>query len=289
MRVVALLAIRNEELYLSRCLEHLFNQGIETCVMDNGSTDRSLEIANSYQDKGVFRIERIPFNGEYDWCKILRKKEQLACEIEADWFIHHDADEIREAPLPYETLVEGIADVDRQGYNAINFNEFVFLPTNNNESYEGTDYVETMRYYYYLLAKPLFRVNAWKKTGVSVNLTDSGGHIAEFEGRKIYPESFFLRHYILLSKAHAMEKYGKRVFAKKELEKGWHGMRAFFSEDKLNFPRRKRLKKVTNDKVWDKSDPWKAHEFFGDSGSERRPLRRLIKAIYRFTTSYFAF
>lgn len=43
-------------------------------------------------------------------------EEKLAAEINADWFIHHDADEIREAPSPYKTLKEGIEDADRQGY-----------------------------------------------------------------------------------------------------------------------------------------------------------------------------
>ncbi len=202
MRVAALLAIRNEELYLSRCLEHLFNQGIETCVIDNGSTDRSLEIAKSYLDKGVFRIEHLPFKGVYEWCEILRKKEQLSSEIDADWFIHYDADEIREAPLPYKTLLEGIEEVDRQGYNAIDFDEFVFLPTSDDESYEGTDYVKTMQYYYIFQPWPLHQVKAWKKTEVPINLTNSGGHRVEFKGREIFPDLFIFWHYILLSKAH---------------------------------------------------------------------------------------
>lgn len=46
LKVVALLTIRNEERYLSRCLEHLSSQKIEICVIDNGSTDQSLKIAN---------------------------------------------------------------------------------------------------------------------------------------------------------------------------------------------------------------------------------------------------
>lgn len=49
-RIVALLAIRNEALYLEKCLDHLYQQGIEVCIIDNGSTDNSLEIAKSFKD-----------------------------------------------------------------------------------------------------------------------------------------------------------------------------------------------------------------------------------------------
>ncbi len=41
MRVVALLGIRNEERYLERCIRHLVGQGVEVCVIDNDSIDRT--------------------------------------------------------------------------------------------------------------------------------------------------------------------------------------------------------------------------------------------------------
>ncbi|MCT7967819.1 glycosyltransferase family 2 protein [Laspinema sp. D1] len=105
MRVVALLTVRNEERYLGRCLEHLYSQGIEICLIDNGSTDKTLDIAQSFLGRGVFRIEHFPFKGCFELEKILLNEEKLAVEIDADWFIHHDADEIREAPSPYKTGV----------------------------------------------------------------------------------------------------------------------------------------------------------------------------------------
>src|SRR5215468_9856188 len=144
MRIVALLAVRNEERYLKRCLEHYRQQGIETCLIDNGSTDRTLQIAEGFLNRGVIRIEHLPFSGVFELETQLRCKERLAAEIAADWFIHCDADEIREAPRHYKTLREGIEVVDRQGYNAIDFDEFVFLPTADDESFEGRDYVEAM-------------------------------------------------------------------------------------------------------------------------------------------------
>jgi len=129
------------------------------------------ELPRSWRDpcRGHF-----PYRGSYEWYPLLRDKGRLAAEIDADWFIHYDADEIREAPAPYRTLREGIEAVDRQGYNTIHFDEFVFLPTEEDDSFEGTDYVQTMQYYYFFEPAPLWRVNAWRKRDAPhPNLTES--------------------------------------------------------------------------------------------------------------------
>lgn len=261
MKVVALLTVRNEERYLARCLEHLHSQGIETCLIDNGSTDRTLEIAHSFLSRGVFRIENLPFNDSFELEKILLNEEKLAAEIDGDWFLHYDADEIRQAPSPYKTLKEGIEDAYRQGYNAINFDEFVFLPTSEKESFEGKDYVQEMRFYYFFEPHPLRRLNAWKKTA-NIDLHSKAGHRIEFADQKIFPLSFILRHYIVLSKAHTIAKYASRIYSKADLAKGWFLERAAFSPDLLNFPSKTRLKKLNDtESNWDKSEPWMKHEF----------------------------
>jgi len=264
MRIVALLTVRNEALYLERCIRHLFSQGIETCVIDNESTDATLEIAKKYLGRGVFRIETQPYEGYFDLVAQMRLKEKLSSEIEADWFIHQDADEIREAHAPYRTLREGILAVDREGFTAINFDEFVFLPTSDEESFEATDYVETMRHYYFFEPSPLRHIKAWKKTRQPVDLVSSGGHSANFVGRKIYSVNFILRHYICLSRTHAIAKYGtERIYSRQEIEqRGWHGPRARFNPSHLSFSPPRELKSIDGD-TWDKSDPWTKHKCFG--------------------------
>ncbi|MBN1141572.1 MAG: sulfotransferase [Deltaproteobacteria bacterium] len=259
-RVVALLAVRNESLFLGRCLEHLFRQGIETCVIDNESTDDTRAIAEGFRGRGVFRIETYPFPGFFDLAGQLVFKEQLAKEIDAEWFIHHDADEIREAPAPFSTLREGILAAGRQGYNAVNFDEFVFLPTDDKESFEGRDYVEEMQYYYFFEPSRLHRVNAWRNNGAPIDLVSSGGHSVKFAGRKIYPTNFILRHYIVLSRAHAVAKYGQeRVYSRGEVEeRGWHKARQEFKADRLRFPPPAALKRVVPGS-WDASQPWRKH------------------------------
>jgi glycosyltransferase involved in cell wall biosynthesis len=266
MRIVALMTIRNEALYLARTLKHLYSQGVETCVIDNGSTDSSREIVQSFLGKGVFRIESLPYKEAFELLTILQNEERLAREIEADWFLHHDADEIREAPAPFTTLKEGIEEADRLGYNAVNFEDFVFVPTSDTEAYEGTDFVKEMRYYYLFAPRPLHRVNAWKKTSALIDLGGFAGHQVEFEGRKIFPTNFILRHYMFLSKAHAIEKYTKRTYSTSEVQKlGWHGFRPNFKSHHLKLPGKKKLHQLQENGIWNKTDPLIKHQFIGNS------------------------
>lgn len=100
MKIVAIMAVYNEELHLPRCLKHLREQGIQTYIIDNGSMDRTPEIARSFLNRGVIHVEAFPRRGIFQWERLLRRKEEIALELGAEWFIHHGADEIRQAPNP---------------------------------------------------------------------------------------------------------------------------------------------------------------------------------------------
>jgi len=262
MKVVALIAVRNEMLYLERCLQHLFSQGIQVGLIDNGSSDGTLECAKQFLGEKILRIEHVPYAGEFDLAVILRLKERLACEIEADWFIHQDADEIREAPRGWGTLAEGIRRADREGFNAINFDEFVFTPAEG-ENHEHQDYVRTMRHYYFFQPAAHLRVNAWKKTDSAVDLESLAGHKVQFEGQTICPQPFVLRHYPLLSRSHLNHKYGvARRYAQSSLARGWSHSRANFDSKTAELPDGGRLK-TYSESGWDTSDPWGHHPFLG--------------------------
>ncbi len=264
-KIVALLTIRNEALYLKKCLEHLIHEGIFVYLIDNESTDNSREIGEAYRDRGVIGVETLKYPGYFDLTAILKNEERLAREIKADWFIHHDADEIRQAAAPYPTLLGGIEAADQAGYNAVNFDEFVFLPTSTQESFEGTDYSEAMKYYYFFAPKPLRRVNAWKNTGQSIDLHSSAGHEIQFKERRIFPANFILRHYMVLSAAHAIQKYHGKIYSPREVDVlAWHGSRPFFEPEKLHFTAAEKLKKLRVDGEWDRSEPRLTHEFFGE-------------------------
>jgi glycosyltransferase involved in cell wall biosynthesis len=261
MRIVALLTVRNEASYLECCVRHLHEQGVETCVIDNDSTDGSRQIAEQFLGRGVCQIERLRYEGYFDLLAQCRQQEKLAAEIDADWFIHHDADEIIEAPAGFASLAQAIKAVDDAGYNAINCDEFVFVPIDENQHFEYRNYVGEMKHYYFFEPAPVRLVRMWRRHP-AILLHQSGGHGAVFPDRRIFATPFILRHYIGLSADYLRAKYSQRVYSDTEVrERGWHGWRAKFTEWRVSLPSTDELKVYRGDGVWDKSQPKTMHQF----------------------------
>jgi len=261
MRVVALLATYNEERFVEACIEHLSQHGVETYLIDNESTDATVEIAERFQLVG---LETAPRHDVYAWRPLLERKEALAATLDADWFIHLDADEIR---LPHSggNLAEALAEVDALGYNAVNFRELTFVPTREAPDHDHPRFQQTMRHYYpYSPGRP-DRLNAWKRQNTPVELAASGGHQVSFPGLNVYPDPFPMRHYLYLSVAHAVSKYVERVYDPGEVESGWHRRRAALRAEDVTLLSQAELKETKADDDLDASDPWSAHPLFGRS------------------------
>src|ERR1700721_1468338 len=98
MRIIAMLATYNEERFIAGCLEHLIGQGVDVYLMDDSSSDATVEIASRFLNKGLIGIETLVRNGTFALLPQLKRKEDLAQTLDADWFMHIDADEIRLPP-----------------------------------------------------------------------------------------------------------------------------------------------------------------------------------------------
>jgi glycosyltransferase involved in cell wall biosynthesis len=275
MRIVAIVASYNEKRFIRACLEHYYQQGIEVYLLDNDSTDGTNDIAREYLGRNLIKIEHIPRQGMFQWKKILMRKEQLADELQADWLIHGDPDEFRVAPNSEQTLAEAIAQANQEGYNAINFMDYTFLPTRKSPDHDHANFQKTMLWYYPYAPRHPYRVNAWKKQprlwhGIkafarelalnhrwgspSVNLHDTGGHLVQFPGTRIYPVDFKLKHYLVLSLDHAIQKYVKKSFDPKEVD-GYHGWRATANEYDLLLPSESQMRLYTSDNDLDATNP----------------------------------
>lgn len=279
MRIVAILASYNEGRFMRACLEHYLQEGVDVYLLDNESSDDTVKIAQEYLNKHVIGIETIPRGGLYQWHKILLRKEVIADEIEADWLMHADPDEIRIAPTSGETLAEAIGRVDQEGYNAINFMEYTFLPVRESDDHDHPDFQKSMRWYYPFAPKHPHRLNAWKRQprhwpGLkpfarellrnhrwrtpSVDLHSTGGHVVDFPGIKPYPIDFKLKHYIVLSLGHAIQKYVKKDFAPEEID-NLHGWRATAKAHDFSLPSSDDMRLYTTDDALDASNPLVEH------------------------------
>ncbi len=228
-RTIALLAAYNEGDIISSVIGHLVESGVDVYLIDNRSTDDTRSQARSWLERGLLEIEEFPAVAEpegadrFDWTAILRRKEELAGSLDADWFLHHDADEFRETPWPGIGLGDGIRWVDRLGYNCIDFRVFNFPPVD--DSFSGGDPRTHFRYWSEASEFDRSQLKCWKNEGGPVSLIPSGGHEVGIPNRRVFPIPFLLRHYPIRGQAHGRRKVfsdRRGRFVERERARQWH-------------------------------------------------------------------
>jgi hypothetical protein len=227
-RVVALVTSYNEEDVIESFLEHTIGQGVEVLLLDNWSTDSTVERAARFIGKGLINITKFPEDGPpttFEWHSMLAWKEERARRIEADWFIHLDPDEIRESPWPDVTIREALHRVQQEGFNAVNHTCVIFHPVG--EQYRPDRRLQEQFSHFEFGTRPghLVQIKAWKRQDELVDLAESGGHEVRFPRRRVYPFRFLLRHYPIRSQEHGQRKvFRERLprFASVERQRGWN-------------------------------------------------------------------
>jgi glycosyltransferase involved in cell wall biosynthesis len=277
VRVVAIIQVYNERRFIAGCIEHLRAQGVDVYLIDDASTDDTVAIAERYLGRGVIAIESLPPHEVHDWREICRRKERLAETLDADWLIHHDADEIRVAAASRRSLVDALVEFDEAGYNAVNFLEFTFVPTREEPDHDHPYFQRTMRSYYAFAPRFPARLNAFKRQDGPVELAWSAGHQVRFDGLTIAPRSLYMRHYLFLSRRHAIEKYVRhRPFARETVAAGWHSFRTTLQPEMIQLPPAGDLLTYRGDQRLDPSAPRRSHildDLVAAAAAAHGPLR----------------
>jgi hypothetical protein len=237
-RVVALIATYNEADIIGPCLGHLAAHGIESYLIDDGSTDGTPELAESWLGRGLLAIERIekPAEARTAWRDILARKQALASELGADWYIHHDADEFRESPWPHDSLLDAIRWVDALGYNVIDFRVLSFPPVDDTFR-PGEDPADHFLRWEEAAEYDRIQRKCWRAGYPDIELED-GGHDVRFSERQLFPVRFLLRHYPIRSQSHGTRKVlheRRERFVASEVEYGWHRQYAHVTDATHNF------------------------------------------------------
>ncbi|MEZ5617038.1 MAG: methyltransferase domain-containing protein [Rhodocyclaceae bacterium] len=228
-RVVAFMTAYNEADLIFHSVSRLLNAGIDVYLIDNWSTDNTAGLLEPLLGKGLIGIERFPpegSTGTYDWHRLLSRVEQLAATMSADWFIHHDVDEIRESPWPEINLRDVIWYADKLGFNAIDHTVIDFRPIDNS-FVAGTDFGAHFEYWEFGRRVGHFQqIKAWKNLAHEITLAQTGGHDVNFPGRRVFPYKLLLRHYPVRSQQHG----DRKILAERKPrfnpfernQRGWH-------------------------------------------------------------------
>ncbi|HZS38056.1 MAG TPA: glycosyltransferase [Polyangia bacterium] len=237
--ITAIISAFNEADVIGEVVADFVAQDIRVYLIDNGSTDDTADEARRAGGRGLLHVERFPEESgaagtpaRFEWESILRRKEQLAQSLDGDWFLHTDADELRESPWPNQTLREGLELADRLGYNALDFAVLNFFPTR-----DGFQRGDGLRAFFTHFepggAFDRSQVKVWKRQPERVDLASSGGHDVKFAGRRVCPVRFLLRHYPVRSQAHGERKIfveRRPRFVEAEQRRGWHVQYARFQD-----------------------------------------------------------
>lgn len=227
-RVVALMPVYNEADIIRCSLEYLIGQGIDVYLVDNWSTDGTFEIAQSFLGKGLIGLERFPASGPvptYEWRSILARIESLTQELEADWFLLHDADERRQSPWRELSLKAGLHHVDRLGFNCVDHIVMNYSPVD--DTFDPAHDVESQLRYFSFSDHPghYHQRKAWKNPHCPVSLASTAGHDIRFPNRTVYPFKFLMKHYPIRSQSHGERKVlaeRESRWNQEERALGWH-------------------------------------------------------------------
>jgi hypothetical protein len=228
IKVAAIMHGYNEHDFIAEVVHHLHSQGIEIHYFDNWSDDGTWELAKSFAKNGLIaHCQRYPEapTKNYEWRKQLEKTSEYAAQIDADWVMHYDVDELRYSPWPNVGLKDSISYVDSLGYNAIDFTVIEFRFTQETELLKENFEENLTHFEFGRRAGHFSQVKCWKNTK-TVDLSGSGGHNALFDERRIFPIKFLLKHYPLRNKMQSRDKvfrYRLPRFAKEKTLYGWHG------------------------------------------------------------------
>lgn len=268
--ICALIAARNELPYLQVLLPLLATQGIDVAILDHGSTDGSQALYEQLRGAPVVVVEHLADAGVFSLSAQLLAKHQIAAGLPHSWLVHHDADELMHHRDGRSNLRLCIEEADGEGANAINFEEFVFLPEPG-QQHSSSNNLAHRRYYYFLPGEN--RLNRAFRRELNGRNAASGGHLLGGEDIQFARTTHVLRHYIALSESHIQKKYANRRSCPEEMAAGWHQNRLHIPPEQLCIPQHSRYLfnlSVVDQPQLNRSCPAKAH-YWHWSEAERDP------------------
>jgi glycosyltransferase involved in cell wall biosynthesis len=242
LHLVATVLVYNEADIVGQVLDRLHQHGISFVVLDGGSEDGSIEIAQAFKGKGLLE-HKVMRRGVWKYRDDLDCLIQMAAKHLPDWIVYNDADEFLEPRQPGQTLHDAIATEGQLGFNIIQFDNFEFYLTEKDCESTEPDIRKRLRFYSW---HDDYRYKAWRYYP-GATLRDGAGHFPVFpRGVKpmVSPRKLVMRHYAFRSTQQAFRKvFVERLprYAPEERFIRWHSQYDRLEKDARSFVHDSRL------------------------------------------------
>ena len=221
--VMAIFPVRNEADIIEATVGKLLDNGVRVHIMDNWSSDGTWELLQAIENDNLY-VERYPKDGEDEYFQmtdILKRIEEIALQHPGAWILGQGSDEILRPPWPDMSLKDALYKVEKEGYNFITVLLHQFEPVDD-DFRRGMDPEEHFEYFW--MEKKHLHRRIWKQPEERVNVAGSASHDVNFNGRKIYPETFIMKHYRVRTQEQGEKKIEERKqrYDPEEIKKGYH-------------------------------------------------------------------
>jgi glycosyltransferase involved in cell wall biosynthesis len=184
MKVISIINVIDEEEYIAKVLGNTVEQGMVPIVINNGGSDRVLDIVREW---GVQIFDHI--TPTFELQDLISFGVGVAKSLGCDWYVLTDADELMET-YDGRTIADVIEEEDAKGYNCINFDSYSFWATVDDDMDEP-DFAKRILHYTF------FDIPYIRAVKNSPEITLDHPHTPGGELR-LSPVSMVIRHYKFL-------------------------------------------------------------------------------------------
>jgi len=204
MKALGIGLFYNDEDIVRDNIEHLLENNHDLIVWDHGSTDRTSEILDEYNEHFV---ERLFLPRSFDFYKIFGAVSTHVMNryvAKYDWISFPESDEILEGPDRKQSYYEHCLKVFESEYDWVQFNNIVYCFTSEDDPEVVSPRERIRRYCIWRKCSP--RVYAWRAEAMNVrkfNHNPAKGHK--------YPRNFNTCHYQIRSEEQMAKRNAGRV------------------------------------------------------------------------------
>lgn len=202
IRLLGVLLCYNDADILPDVLEHLIENNHKLVVWDHSSDDETEAVLDKY-GKHLVERRRIPRSVDfYDIYPAMSRNIMRNYRSSFDWVSWPDQDEILEGPDRKKSYYEHIVEVFNSGYDWIEFNNFNYWFTEEDDTSVVSPTQRLRRYCLFPDCAP--RIRSWRAKITNIRVFNHNA----LDGKK-YPARFNLRHYPMRSQDQAKRRLYK--------------------------------------------------------------------------------